>query len=419
MIPTTTACDKISEPDAARITLNAVIDLIPETGPKAAYLEAVRCAPHLVETESDPQCFLRYTSTNDGDKNNSSSAACANGNPWEAAKRLINYWDARREAFGRQNYLKPLTLIEGKSALSAQAIRALRTGVLLLLPRDRCGRCVVYADRIRFRALPEMLRLQVAFYATFITMRNHQSLTDGIVLLLQNEHTQLKYDPTAIKPVVNFIRKAIPVRINSIHLIASAGFIDSLFIKFWCWLSNQNTVVHICQTPQQCATKLCAYGFTIDRLPPILGGNWRVLQWDGIEQDEDRRWLSNPLLPSFSSPSPLPPPPPPPPSQQSAMMMMDIIPTPNKKLRVSENSASNNINSAMISSMILKGERIPPSAAMMMDITSTSATINNNKKPAETVFEVPTAAIDEEDDDPLPLDNNFSWEISDTDITAV
>ena len=112
-----------------RAELNQAIELIPEVE-KAAYLEALQRAPHLVETESDPLCFLQY------DKYN-----C-----WDAANRIVAYWEERLKLFGRERAFLPLTLV-GESALSQKAIECCRSDAVLLLPNDSSGRSVVCVSR--------------------------------------------------------------------------------------------------------------------------------------------------------------------------------------------------------------------------------------------------------------------------------
>ena len=74
--------------DQARQQLKEAIDVMPETD-KRDYVEAMKLAPHLVETESDPVRFLRFEKFN----------------AWAAAQRLVAYWKARTEIFGERAFL--------------------------------------------------------------------------------------------------------------------------------------------------------------------------------------------------------------------------------------------------------------------------------------------------------------------------
>jgi len=80
-----------------------------------------------------------------------------------------------------------------------------------------------------------------------------------------------------------------PVRAHSIHVLTPAPTggvnIDPIRLRFCLWFANQNTWLHQCQTPEERAVKLSAFGFSKDRLPEFLGGSWEVVQWDGVGQE--------------------------------------------------------------------------------------------------------------------------------------
>ena len=62
------------------------------------------------------------------------------------ARRFVNYWECRRQVFGREKYLMSMTLSE---ALCDDRV-ALETGVFSLLPRrDLSGRPILYMDPSR------------------------------------------------------------------------------------------------------------------------------------------------------------------------------------------------------------------------------------------------------------------------------
>jgi len=121
----------------ARASLDEAIKRISNVE-KAAYLEALKRAPHLVETESDPLCFLQ---ADDYDYCN-------------AAGRIAAYWEERKKFFGDRAFL-PLTLVGASdSALSEETIRFIRSGVFLLLPHDSSGRSVICCLQDKFRKYP-------------------------------------------------------------------------------------------------------------------------------------------------------------------------------------------------------------------------------------------------------------------------
>jgi hypothetical protein len=95
--------------ESARAQFHEAMASIPVED-KAAYVEAARRAPNLVEAESNPDLYLEYDSYD----------------PWKAALRVSNYWKTRAEIFGDRAFL-PLT-ITGDGAMSSEDIKVLRTG---------------------------------------------------------------------------------------------------------------------------------------------------------------------------------------------------------------------------------------------------------------------------------------------------
>ena len=115
--------------ESARAQFLEAMASIPDED-KAAYVEAVRQTPNLVEAESNPDLYLEYDSYD----------------PWKAALRVANYWKTRVEIFGDRAFL-PLT-ITGDGAMSSEDIKVLRTGFFMVLPNDKQGRTVVRGRRV-------------------------------------------------------------------------------------------------------------------------------------------------------------------------------------------------------------------------------------------------------------------------------
>lgn len=272
----------------AHAILNEAIQLIPDVE-KAAYKEALERVSHLVMTESDPLCFLHRE----------------NFNAWNAAVRLVTYWEERRKIFGDRAFL-PLTLV-GDSALSEEAIQLVRSwNHNLLIPNDSSGRSVTCLDVIKnpsdvqFDAV-----LQVQFYRMFILMRNPRNCKDGYVCLIVKRagvDDWGKIRLRRVKLVVEMMRKAMPIRFHSIHLFWSVNGFHPIVFKLlnWCMSQHSNTnsnnnniYSHPCKTPEERAAALEPFGFTKDRLPKILGGSWEPIQWDGLRIDQEAQSIGN------------------------------------------------------------------------------------------------------------------------------
>jgi len=255
----------------ARVSLNEAIGCIPDME-KTAYLEALERAPHLVETESDPFCFLERD----------------NYNHWDAAERLVDYWAERKKIFGDRAFF-PLTLF-GESALSEEVIRVIRSGISLLIPNDNSGRSVMCCHQARLAECPIHVNLQAAFYHHFILMRNAQNRKDGYVWLINKENNML--DPRRGKLLLEFMRAFMPVKVHSIHVLTTSGSqVNPIMFNLWKWYTNKKAYAHTCNTPEECATALRTFGFKKEKLPKVLGGSWETVQWDGLKEEEQGNWL--------------------------------------------------------------------------------------------------------------------------------
>lgn len=96
---------------------------------KQDYQEAVEQVPDLVRAESPAIEFLRVTRYD----------------AWEAARRLVEYWSTRKQVFGPDRSLTPMTL-EGAMA---EDVKYLEKAVLYVLEDDQHERPVVFYDRMR------------------------------------------------------------------------------------------------------------------------------------------------------------------------------------------------------------------------------------------------------------------------------
>ena len=217
---------------------------------KSAYLKALERAPRLVETESDPLRFLERESFN-----------C-----WDAAKRLVSYWEAREKAFGEKAFL-PLALT-GETALSDECLLAIREGVMRMLPQDTEGRSVLCYEHNRYRKLSIANRIQMAFYFCNISMRNPLSQKQGVcILALMDEISFYRSG----KMLIHVIRTALTTRLYSFHIIsrdatAVGEGIAPIVIKLLGLLTDRKTYIHTCYTAEERTKKLSAFGIDVQSL---------------------------------------------------------------------------------------------------------------------------------------------------------
>jgi hypothetical protein len=151
--------------------MREALEMIPAEQ-KVEYTEAMRRAPRLVEIESD---FERCVSVNllisclscfncrmivvlNPPANDLSPPSVPKRylkfeefNPWEAARKVVDYWKVRVELFGEDRAYLPLTLT-GDGALTEGDMEVFRTGVFMILPKTVHGKPTLFHDRSRYES---------------------------------------------------------------------------------------------------------------------------------------------------------------------------------------------------------------------------------------------------------------------------
>ena len=110
--------------------IKVALDSIPASE-KLGYLEAVDKAPRLFDSESHPLKLIQSSDYN----------------VWEAAKRMVKYWEDRKNLFGDRAFL-PMTQT-GDGALSPDDTIVLQTGFPVLIPDHSGNGQVLFFDRRR------------------------------------------------------------------------------------------------------------------------------------------------------------------------------------------------------------------------------------------------------------------------------
>jgi len=231
--------------------LQQALDCIPDIE-KKAYLEALQVAPLLVEKESDPTCFLLRE----------------NFNCWDAAARLVAYWDERKKVFGDKAFL-PITF-STDGALSEEALSAIRAGAVLRIPNDSKGRRVVLFDQSILIKLSMSVRRQINFLLSLASLNNSRCQQEGIVLLILRD--RVATHRTKVKTNFHVLRTAFPIRIHSVHLLcksdAIAQHVNTIMIKLWSSIVREKLYIHTCPTPKILADKLSPFGLNFS--PNVL-----------------------------------------------------------------------------------------------------------------------------------------------------
>lgn len=144
--------------------LYVALEMIPVEN-KRDYVEALRLAPLLVQTESNPVKFLRVEDFN----------------PWKGARRLVLYWEYRRKYFKKSRWLLSLNDDSGAGALDGEDVRLLRSGWLAFVaPRDpRKGRFILI-NHGRYPKQPIDSRIRVLMYLFSTASDIHGQTEPGV-----------------------------------------------------------------------------------------------------------------------------------------------------------------------------------------------------------------------------------------------
>jgi len=257
---------------------------------KAAYLGALRLAPHLIESESNPEVYLHF------DK----------GNPNAAAKRLAFYWKERKKAFGERAF-RPLNT-SSQGAFNEKDRLYLQVQHLQVLPSTAQGRGVLYMNRPRLnRFIPNHKewrdsKMRGAFYALSCLAQNESTRQNGFVMLATC-NTDIaqpgQFDRQVVANFANTATTAFPLRLHEFHFVCSpptkssrrafAETIAPVALKRLQQLFEPYTSVvalHV-GTPQELFRELQQVGLSQEGVPPCLGGTWQIPS--PLEETDDRK----------------------------------------------------------------------------------------------------------------------------------
>ena len=256
-----TACDAIEN----------TVALVP-VGERSAYVEACCRCPSLTETESDVMRFLRLN----------------NYDVHSGVGRLVRYWRLRQDIFGERAFL-PMSQ-DGHGTLTREDVVLLKSGVVVLLPKDSEGRSVIMEDRNRIlddNAAAQHAKLRCLFYVLSLLSDNSNCQGDGFVWL------SVVIAPRATNIWKEFARKSLevldcfPIRLNAAHLFVcppktwKKSVVDdvvSYTVSLFDSKYGKRTIVHS-GAEAGMAEKLLPFGLIDVSLPASLGGSWAYESW--------------------------------------------------------------------------------------------------------------------------------------------
>lgn len=172
------------------------------------YEQAMAAVPDLVRLESNAQHFLETE----------------HGNAPQAAQRLALYWKYRKQIFGPDRWLLPLTCT-GNGALDMQDIAVLRTGYMVNLARPPQGPPLILIDMSRLPIHCEVgaIETRLTYYGAAVHYSSHSPSSSaarqtGISLL---HLVSSKKRPPVNLDLLNWriVRTAMPFRVKDVTVL--------------------------------------------------------------------------------------------------------------------------------------------------------------------------------------------------------
>lgn len=257
--------EQAPEPEEKRAVeeLMHAVNLIP-AAKKASFLRAMREAPSIVETESNPLHFLKVD----------------NYNYWKAAERLVQHW-SEREALFRERAHFPLTQT-GNGALTSDDVMSLHTGTYSILPTSPGGQSVFFIDRGRTLAnATAEARLRAAFYVLAFLAREENSQSEGILafsLMVSPRVTSLDHDfAHRLYRLINTF--PIKIHLHLLNCLPKAGkhaLVQQVMTAGFAFASMYfgGFQVFTERSASDMLSRLMELGLTPDGVPVSVGGTW-------------------------------------------------------------------------------------------------------------------------------------------------
>ena len=268
---------------------------------KKDYLEAVRLAPSLIKSESDPVKFLR----------------AQDFNPWKAAKSLVLHWEYRKFLF-QNRWLLPLN-DSGAGALDSDDIQLLRSGWLTFVtPRDASKGRFMLVDHGKALTETPQSRLRVVFYlCTMATDKVAQSTGMTLIRLISKADSAFTGSRLNTgRTVFKMMKEAMPLQLRQVYLLKLTDnngtrmltvFLGRVRSTLFELLDADVPLTITVHRVDETAETLHKLGVPADALPENHGGTWshdRMFEWEQvIKREEDMAKLKIPWLAEHSQPS--------------------------------------------------------------------------------------------------------------------
>jgi hypothetical protein len=242
--------------------MEEVLRSLPQ-GEKAAFLEASQTAPQLIDIETPQIRFLRFEKMN----------------PNAAARRLVTYWQMRKEVFS-ERFCLPLSIASGPSALSDFDLKVLGSGAGAFVSCDQTGRAIILFNPSRADFVGDhdrFERIRALFYVVQVASEFSSEAVTMTVFSIRGA------SPRSVQFYLDFMERGAPIRLvhsNICILSPKSGwrsYMQACVPRLMQGLPKhvlRNLTIHIASTRKDILGRLEAAGFLVHHLPDCLGGHW-------------------------------------------------------------------------------------------------------------------------------------------------
>jgi hypothetical protein len=204
---------------------------------------------------------------------------CVGMNAKDAAERFVRYWEGRREVFGNDKYVLPMTLSEALK----DDLAAIEAGVYLPLPKkDLSGRSMMYLEphRNTGKGYSSESLLRAFWFAMEVSSQSNTDINAGVCQIIWDKGSSpFDFDRYAWQGYISHLTHSWPMKPTAIHACCTPSFVIRIIkpILFY-FMDREGRARVIFHGPEsEVPNSLSSYGILRDTIPAHMGG---TLEYD-------------------------------------------------------------------------------------------------------------------------------------------
>eukprot|EP00525_Craspedostauros_australis_P001071 CAMPEP_0198124334 /NCGR_PEP_ID=MMETSP1442-20131203/39697_1 /TAXON_ID= /ORGANISM="Craspedostauros australis, Strain CCMP3328" /LENGTH=559 /DNA_ID=CAMNT_0043783717 /DNA_START=312 /DNA_END=1991 /DNA_ORIENTATION=+ len=199
----------------------------------------------------------------------------------QAANKIMRYFHCKRELFGREKYLYPITFAD----LSVEARESLEDGAVACHEGggSNCARSMLVDRVARWKEQSALSRAQAIFYLTHVSNTTVQSQQHGQVVVIYALDADSSHFRRALAMMKIFWLEDMPFRMAGLHVCISNHRIKTILSSVLQVIPKTSRIrcrIH-CGSPVECNYELLTYG-----IPPGLLPDTTQISYDSAITNE-------------------------------------------------------------------------------------------------------------------------------------